>query len=699
MNKTFMITLSLLILLLPFVVADAEQYLVGGVTKDSTYNQDGTGVWTGRAGVIYTRGFTDIISRYALIGDVDDDGDNEIVILADDNLEILNYTTGLGLISEQSISHGSTSVYSVTPALFDTDGDGILEIISSNITHMLMYSWNGTEIVLNQSAATLLNASTLNPSFNNPVIKCAQGIQWSTGKDTCIIPLGNRTGMSGRTAFIAFNLDDNTVAGSTSTTGHSTNDPSMKNTHLADGDGDGYLEVYAAREDLNNGYMMVYKVEVGATVTITELFYHDRDAQEDHTDIIVNDLYGDGGDLDITFGYTDDQVNYDAATYNANTGAVRDTSYCTVLTCPEGNVPSENMWVAEDTTYSSYTGDVCYYLRNYEENDPGVNIDSVFCVSQYAGAGYKETEVSNTINFTGRPLIHVASLHGVGGPLTPRFTIQGSTKEVLPVLTDAVNVPVDAQQSGSLDIVGLTNTMMYYYDDAYTNQQVNIISNVIDTGNPVCQGEIVGITSGLEDDENDAGRCYINEQYGNATQISNTTNVSFGSGQVSVLQNYFADQTGTFILKIRCSDQYHYDSSPNEESYTIQVTDDITLCNIKGSNPVIIMVIPDDEEEDANFIIDQGDELMETFGLKSRLAKTLIVLIALMIICVGSAIAMATGGVGSGAITTIEGIIVISVLSIAFYLGWMSAIPLVLIGLLLVVVVAGIAAKGMLGGG
>ena len=109
--------------------------------------------------------------------------------------------------------------------------------------------------------------------------------------------------------------------------------------------------------------------------------------------------------------------------------------------------------------------------------------------------------------------------------------------------------------------------------------------------------------------------------------------------------------------------------------------------------------IPDDDEEDANFIIDQGDELMETFGLKSRLAKTLIVLIALMIICVGSAIAMATGGVGSGAITTIEGIIVISVLSIAFYLGWMSAIPLVLIGLLLVVVVAGIAAKGMLGGG
>ena len=67
---------------------------------------------------------------------------------------------------------------------------------------------------------------------------------------------------------------DNSYAGSTSTTGHSTNDPSMKNTHLADGDGDEYLEVYfGSMEFFLSGDTMDNPIEI-----IAELFGSLEDA-------------------------------------------------------------------------------------------------------------------------------------------------------------------------------------------------------------------------------------------------------------------------------------------------------------------------------------------------------------------------------------------------------------------------------------
>ena len=48
----FVLAMTLLFLL-PTAMADPEQYLMPGVSRDSTYVQDGTGVWTGRSAVTY----------------------------------------------------------------------------------------------------------------------------------------------------------------------------------------------------------------------------------------------------------------------------------------------------------------------------------------------------------------------------------------------------------------------------------------------------------------------------------------------------------------------------------------------------------------------------------------------------------------------------------------------------------------------
>jgi len=295
------------------------------------------------------------------------------------------------------------------------------------------------------------------------------------------------------------------------------------------------------------------------------------------------------------------------------------------------------MVIADDTTYCDEAGDVYYYIRNHKESDPGSNIDTVFCVGQYAGAGYKETEVVNTVNFTGLPLIHQASLYGTTGLITSKFGIQEGTKQALPVMNDeTVIIPVDYRKSGSLDLLGLSASGIRYYDDNYINSQYEFIGYT-NPVNPVCQNYVYTLKRTVQDDEKDGGSCYSEEFYVNGTSMGVFDNVSISetmieSGSANLEFNYYADVTGNYVLKTYCKDQYHTSYITNQFNILVSNASD---CNDPDVIPIPVVIILDNETiENADF--DAATEsLWCGLGLCSKKARNAAALFMVMVIVVG----------------------------------------------------------------
>lgn len=617
--------LTFLILTPIITLADPEQYLTAGVSRDNTYQQDGTGVWAGRTPVTYTRSAS-MNSYFPVIGDVDEDGTPEIISIENNLLYVLNFTPGIGLVAEQSITHGDTILntdrYYPTPYIFFANSSTNPYIISTNITHILAYRYQAGTIYLNKSVPTRLNISAdANQGFVYPVIKCAPYSQWNTSHNLCVFPITNRSASTGFITIIWYDLDTNTLfIGNTS--GLSNTDATFRSTHLYDGDGDGYLEAYFSMRDGGNGDLYVYKAEP-QTRQISVLTTQNAAPGSLYTDIIVNKL--DGVTPMITWGYTTDLTNFDAYTVNANTGALVDASYCTVLTCPEGNRMSSNMFSPSDTTYADYTSDVCYYVRNTNKNDPGVNIDTVHCISRFAGAGTTETTISNTVDMN-PVFVHDVDITGVTGLLLPDFVVQGGTKETNPVLIGAdFCVPVDAQGNGGLDIICRNTTHTFYNDDAYTNQNVLISSIAPDTGNSICTGETLTTTISISDEENDAGNCLIRVTYANGTiyGTQNYSNTTFTGGQPTI-DLFFTATTSTILNLIHtysCRDQYH--DGYTTRAYAVTYSNETCgsgKCNCKGYGAPIPIQYDPDVNVTATQIDDNFDAVMQPlFGTSPRL--------------------------------------------------------------------------------
>jgi hypothetical protein len=619
--------LIILILSLNAVIADQEQYLTHGIDRVTTYQQSGIGLWAGRSPIVYVQTFMEMQSISPLVGDVDGDGVNEIVIMADDQLNIFNYTADVGIILEQSLTHGNMTAgqrqYLINPGLFDTDNDGILEIITSNISHMNVYSWNGSTILLNKSAVTGLNWSNTQPLYTaiywptHTAIKCASGNQISDGVDTCVWLTNNRSGVTIYSMMLSYDIENNDI---TPNVGGVVSSPfnQIRIPHFYDVDKDGFYEVYAAKLDYANGVNSIYKSLVPGNGTMVTLYTHDEAASRMHSDIIVNNI--DGSTPSISWAYTADANNFDIRTIRASDAAVTSSGYCTLFTCPEGeqSMMSSNLFIPTGG-YIAYTGDVCVYIRNPEGSqeiggqDP--NEDVVYCVGQYAGDGFTQTIIPNTINLSNQHVVHYSALTGVSGVLTSSFIVQGSTKETAELL-GGTNIPVDYEQSGSLDIIGINDTRLFYYDDGYSNQNVDIDVIAPDTGNPICAGETLTTTLTISDVESDSGDCYIRVTYANGTTYgtSNYSSTAFNEGVSSV--NLFFTATPTSTLNLihyySCKDQYH--TSYDEQAYAVTYSSAVCgsgSCNCKGYGAPIPTVLNTSSDAAANEMDEIIDEVLD----------------------------------------------------------------------------------------
>lgn len=606
LNRLFLFAmLFVFMIILPEVMADSEQYLTLGIDKSNTYQQSGTGVWTGRAGTQYTR-TASFTSVSPLVDDLNSDGINEIITLTSTGVQVLHQnTSGIILITEYSQPSivnpaVNNAAMTVTPALFDYNSDGDNEIIVYNSSFFYALKFNGTNLnlVLNQSAA--LGSGAMLRWNLHPVIKCAGSAYWADNKNRCVIPVTNTTGVSNDVILISWNTDDNTISKNAASGGLSTNDDTYHNTHLCDLDGDGYLDILYTYDDVTNGDLKILKTTINSSGGVTQTpiltpFYFDNNAASyRYTDIICSNLDGTlSNGMEVTYGYSDG-TNWYGKTLN-QAAAVLEGNYCTILNCPEGESASRNLIEATDTTYCDFSGDVYYYVRNIAQSDPGANIDTVHCLSLFAGAATKETTISNTVNFTSPFFIHQASLFGTTGILTPKFGIQGSTKQSLPLIgLNAFCIPVDYQISGTLDFICQNTSILRYFDDAYTNQNTQITMIAPDTGNPICSGETLTTTLTINDNESDAGNCYIRVVYANMTDYGNYSNTSFSSGTTTVNLFFTASPNSTLNLihYYECKDQYH--STYNSQAYSVTYSGSVCgsgACNCKGyGTPVPISI-------------------------------------------------------------------------------------------------------------
>jgi len=631
----------LLLLCVPIVFSDAEVYNTKGVSRDNTFQQDGTGVWAGRTAV--TKQYTISKSLYnsPLVSDLNGDGQNEIVVIDGVNLKILNYSVDVGITNLDIYDLGKQNVYTtaypfyLTPALIDYDADGFIEIIAFNFTHMMILQYN-TSLTLEKSVATTLFNNVASTSHVlAPTIKCAPSGQVKTGNVTCVMAYINKS-VSVTFGFMFYDLDANKIY-TDDIVNVANSAASPDNMNYVDLDSDGYLEPVMRRYDTVNDKIYIYKGDLTAAgvASITLLDSHDLGVNGLFTDIIVSNLDGVlSNGQEITWGYTSDGINWQGYTIDKD-GADVETSYCGVLDCPEGESASFNMFVASDTTYSDFSGDVCYYVRNLANNDPAPNTDTVHCLSLYAGVGTSETTVANTQSISTYPIIHEVALQGTTGILINQFFIEGGTVKTYPNLfgTDTYLFPVDYQQSGTLDVIGLNGSRLVYYDDAYTNTNVQITRLDVDTGNPVCQYEVVGFTAYLEDDVDNIIQCHLQEVYTNGTNKAVHDNTSLTVLPPTLTLNYVADETGTYFIKYNCRDQFH--TTYTSKSYTISVSNDTAVCNIKGTDPFSESYFTTEQEtSDADFDA-ATDEFWSNIGASSRKARNSIAIILALLIAVG----------------------------------------------------------------
>ena len=673
-------TMILFLLMIPLITADAEQYSTPGVTRANPYSQDGTGQWSGRQAITYTVSQNMIPYSSPLVYDLNADGTNEIILAENSSLQIRNFTsgTGMSLITDYAVGSHVVNNYKLlsTPGLINYNGGTDTEIVYFNKTHAYTLSYNGTLNLLQSVAYTELNDTGSPTTINNYFpVKCTPANTVSTADDTCVFLLINRSGAATYTyVFVVYDLDANTVNMTALTSAEPTNFQMQPyhNIHLSDYDTDGYYEALFMIDESANGDADIQACEISNHPTCTLMLHENRAAGTTYTDIIVNRL--DGVNEVATWAYMISNNVY-AKSLKLKTGVVLAEAYTSILTAPEGNYYSENLVEATDTTYCSYSSDVYLYIRNYDQSDPGVNTDSVLCLSQYAGTGYVETPIVNTLlnDSHGSFVMHQADLYGTTGLLLSQWGVQDSNIQSLPTLSNnEVTIPVDYKKGGVLDIIGQNTSRVVYYDSNYVNQnwQMTTYSFAV---NPVCQSYTYTYTIGINDNESDLGSCYATETWPNGTVITNFSAQNFTTATPeSVSFYYYADTTGNFILSFSCKDQYH--TAYNTKQYSVLVTND-SSCSLPGAFTDGTYDTTNETSAAATF-----ESTTESFwnglGLGAKAARNAVALFVAMLVAV--LVFMKTG---SSMLATSS---IPVVLLIMFFVGLATIFPIVVMILVVV---------------
>ena len=658
-NKLIIIILSMILILASGVFAE-EQYLMKGTDRVGSYSTTQIGNWNSiTTPVLRSSNYVD--GNTPVVDDINDDDINDIIIFNGNDLEVLRYD-GNNLLIQDSIT--ISDVVEQTVGLIDYDNDNKTEIIIITKTNMSVYEFNGS---LNLEKTFAHGLTYYNVLGNNiHVIKCAKNNFFLDNATRCFTTFAT----NGFINVLQYKLLQNNIT-SQSSVGQQIQ-PKGFDLHLADLDSDGYLNVLTSTIQVSSSprtYRVLNSyVDVNGALTTNTLYTdvggHTGDyARSDLTITNLDGSYSNG--LEITFAESNDGTNYDMTTINKLGNVIEDNYYGLLVDDPEGTLLSANGFITSTTTYSPNINDVCFYLRDGTTND-----DTIMCASLVAGVkGYK-TSIEQIQNFSVYFNVHETNLFGTTGVLTSLFATQDTTIEnKLAITYQQTLIPVDYQINGGMDLIGVSNGLLSYHDDAVINDQVQIINRKICPQNNICKDTTVLLTYTLEDDESDSGTCNISEYYLNDTLIEVFTTKTFDGNQ-DITAYYTPDVVGSFKIKVDCSDQYNYLQSHAFNEYVTIISNDTSTCLNYGSECITETYETTAEETLDETFNDDIDSFFGGIGVVS--GKSKIILGVILCFLIAMALYIKTNKLEFGLMGFAGGSVV------AFIFGLLSILPMIM---------------------
>lgn len=637
-----------------------------------------------------------------LVGDLDADGTNEIVLVTSTDYLLVQHFTGRSFQTVASTYLGPNTQIGITkrftPAIVAANGDSTRQIAAMNTTHYLLYNFTMADGLTLQESVANPN-STGNTVTHGPdyfIFKCSSSGNYG-GIVACYVVQPQRTPTVVDLTMHMWDLTNNTVFNVTMSAGNylNFNFAQYRNIHIMDIDNDGLQEAIYGAYDASNGDNYAYIIDDGATgLTSTLAYKFDRASNYYLTDIAVGDFDG------VPFNGLEiaDFGRFSATTYDATVvdrrGTVIKSSFGITQSSAGGiGQPLTNLVTisktgqtlfCSNTYYSTLNRTIVYCFDANSMTADGITENSAGYYL-YTSSGATWTMVDRFSNglgiVNGGYLSLFSSLvlqffdwHTVigGASLVPFYSSGNYTNaEVL----DLRMVGVDDVLYSNLTAYSVLNTLG-------SNHAPVLYSYEQGTASPSCQYVMQKFMVTLTDVENDSITCSFNYSYVNGTTVDNQSQTKYYGETFQFLESL--DALGSFYAVVVCGDNYHV--SAVSHTFT-QVVSNASTCYPQDVNPVgPVIVTPGTNETADQEFTNSIDDTLDNLGLGSHKARAVLWLIVMVMTGFAFTAIVVKSGAGGGMLLLGLGFVELIMMLIGWYLGMIGTVVIVMVGLLIALV-------------
>ena len=641
MQKINLILIIGFLLLVPFSYANTDYNMSGGVNN---YYQTGTGFFnTEVTATTYSRTVGEQRS-IPLVADLDGDGNNEIIILDGESIELyrnkeLDIVNAFSLGTNQKVSN---------MIVFDIDGDNLSEIIVAQTIYpngekIKIIEFNGTNIINQTDLDFGVPFTTYNHKTTAPI-----GIRCRNTND-CLMVFANKVsegqtveggaeeGKLYVTFFNSTNIGSQVLI-DTASGGHNSIIclPTILHIALADFDIDGDKDyIFTAVETSGTpDHVSIYYIDVTSQspsevmqiddteiVGVTENDGECGSYNQLFTSPLVAELDGSlGNGLETVIGTQTDDDEYNLKVYDSG-GNLEEQH--PLLADADGilvsNVMLADVFPDSDNTdycvvgYQTVTGEIdllCGSLQDtfVAQNELEFSMDVPYNISegdaiwnpishmgQHSSETHEGKNIHELINSYGVSRLDLddCSVIGLGADCTLEVIFENP-------VGDSVLIPVDAEKvtavGGREDLIALSSTNLFYIDDGFSNSAGEITSYTV---NPCIDSTwkintSVTITTIVEDDDLDivSSKAILYEGDSNEQDSGYTANVTSGTTNSF---SFVANKTmGTGAIKLVGRDSENLDTLDE-----IDLTFSVSSNGLEFGDCITeVSIAPEEEEED-----------------------------------------------------------------------------------------------------
>ena len=625
--KKLIIPILLLILLSLSVTAIGEYYYPSYETYDlqglwSGDLRDGVGDVTANLVSTSTNGSW----TTPLVGDLDGNGINEIVLVDGDNVEIYQEKTLeaiSGKSAEDAIQHA---------VLFDLDGDDTLEVLTVGGDKYSIFDFNGTTLTLTANY-TILNSTG------------ADSYQYMIGcgiTETCVVVNARvKGGVPSNEHVFVMKANStgmyNSIKLKTSINNGDFTLPKVRSVSYANMYGTGDQFVFSAF-DYGNGQVCYWYITItsGATTKAYERCVAASDVRtdtgrDDFTSPLVGELDPTESGMEVVIAYQADSTQEFRMDLYASDGSLIERY--PDITYTQGTIIS-NPVRAQVFGDTSGSRDFCV-MGYWSENDElkllcgGYNTDeSEF---DYDDVPY---DLDETHYFPSNLLHAIQTTDTIVDGVNPNefltpygvfevnFGFFDDTLEAQALIVDyqdGIAVPSDVEKIGYFDILYRTADGLVYIDDGFTNTQATIESTSL-TPTPLCVDRRYTLGVGIEDINGDIVTCWVEIENEAGNDLQNLTNKS---GNTLISFYYTPNTTNAFeFITIFCTDSIS--PVPDEAVLSREISNDTDVCNDPSVTPEVINEETSDEDAADIAVLDVIDETLGLYNLDTPIVKLIL---------------------------------------------------------------------------